>query len=386
MWQKNVRYLDYNASSGISPFVTSQLTEVLNSGLLFANPTSRHRLGQSVRHALYEASLKIAKSFGESIQTDDLVFTSSGTEANQTVLRSIAEDVDLLVMGAGEHSASYEMIAHLSKAEIFELPLLPSGQYDFNALVLALEKARSGGIKKVGLSLFWANNETGVLTDLSSLKEILLSSGLRCILHLDGAQAWGKTPFDLAANQADFTTFSAHKIGAPAGTGIIVIKKGNRLKPLFLGSQAHGLRGGTENTLGILATAAAADKLHPLNFSKHTLPLIQALEKGLLQLSTPVRLWGNEVSRVPNTSRFSFSGFTGYENWVELIDLKGFAVSHGSACKAQVIEPSRVLLKMGASREEALNSLRVSFGPDNTEDDVSNFLIALQEILETKRK
>ena len=97
-------------------------------------------------------------------------------------------------------------------------------------------------------------------------------------------------------------------------------------------------------------------------------------------------IWGLESTRVSNTTRFSLPDFRSYENWVELLDLHGFAVSHGSACKARVIEPSRVLLKMGVNRNEALNSLRISFGPSNTLADVDEFLAALETILIRKRE
>ncbi len=386
MWQKNVRYLDYNASSGISPSVQQKLTEILSSGLLFANPTSRHRLGQKVRHALYESHLKIAKSLGDFVQVDDLIFTSSGTEANQTVLRSLAKDVDLLIIGAGEHSASYDLISELKSPEIVELPLLQNGEYDFAQLAQILNTAKNRNLSQVGLSLFWANNETGVITDLAELKSVLDHSFPSVRVHLDGAQTWGKIHLDYSRFQPEFTTFSAHKIGAPAGTGIIFKKSQALLHPLVSGTQSHGLRGGTENTLGILATAAASEALDSEAFKLKTQPLVERLEKGLLSLSVPVTIWGREACRVPNTSRFSFSHFKAYENWVELLDLRGFAVSHGSACKAQVIEPSRVLMKMGASAAEALNAIRVSFGPQNDENDVDLFLKALEEIIATKIK
>ena len=384
MWQKNVRYLDYNASSGISPRVRQKLSEVIASDLYFANPTSRHRLGQKVRHLLFDAQFSISKSLGVIAQDDELIFTASGTEANQTVLRSLATDVDTLIIGAGEHSASHDLLTELKSTQVVELPLLRSGAYDFEALSILLAQARTSEQQKIGISLFWANNETGVITDLEKLASILEMHAASVILHLDGAQAWGKIPFDLSKVSAHFVTFSAHKIGAPAGTGVIYKKAGVKLHPLITGTQSHGLRGGTENMLGLIATAVAADALDAVLFTKKTAPLIEKLEAGLLALSSPIKIWGSGEKRVSNTTRFSFSGFKAYENWVELLDLKGFAVSHGSACKAQVIEPSRVLLNMGAAREEALNSVRVSFGPENTEADVADFLIALKEVLATK--
>ena len=115
-----------------------------------------------------------------------------------------------------------------------------------------------------------------------------------------------------------------------------------------------------------------------------TAPLVKRLEAGLSAVGHPIKIWGQESPRVPNTSRFSVLQFKTYENWIELLDLKGFAVSHGSACKAQIIEPSQVLLKMGASKEDALNFLRISFGPSNTIEDVDGFLLAFGQILAAK--
>ena len=385
MWQKNVRYLDYNASSGVSSFVKEKLLEVITREEVLANPSSRHRLGQSVQHLIYEASLRVAQSLG-SQTPDELIFTSSGTESNQTILRSMAKDAEGLIIGAGEHSASHDLLEDISLQFLRELPLLQSGHYDFEALANLLIQAKEQGLTKVALSLFWANNETGVLTDLVALKQVIESSGISVLLHLDGAQAWGKIPVDVNATPAHYISFSAHKIGAPAGVGVIWKRVGHSLHSLIPGTQNKGDRGGTENTLGIIATGAAASVIDPLQFIEHTRSLQTKLEAGLQTLSHPVSIWGLESTRVSNTTRFSLPDFRSYENWVELLDLHGFAVSHGSACKARVIEPSRVLLKMGVNRNEALNSLRISFGPSNTLADVDEFLAALETILIRKRE
>jgi|GEM_PF-370748 len=392
MWQKNVRYLDYNAGSGLSASVQNKLKEVLSDDSLFwANPSSRHRPGQKIQHLLYQATLKIAASMGPAISPDELVFTSSGTEASQTVIRSGLEGVSAtsagaVVIGAGEHSASHDLLNEIREKNPFtrELPLLPNGEYDLARLAEFFSEARALGIKHVFVSLFWANNETGVLTDLDALKCVISESGLSVLLHLDAAQVWGKIPLDLAATPAQFVTFSAHKIGAPAGSGVIWMRPGQTLRPLFPGSQSRGLRAGTENTLGILSMGYACESLDPHAFIARTGTLRDAFEPALIESGIPVKIWGRSSKRVSNTSRFSLTSFRTYENWVELLDLKGYAVSHGSACKAQVIEPSRVLLAMGASREDALNSIRVSFGPSNTMDDVNGLIEALKSIYRAK--
>lgn len=379
MWAKNVRYLDYNASSGVTVAVRKKLTELLSrTDLYFANPSSLHRLGQQTHQLLLRSEAKIASSLGEKVEASQLVFTASGTEANQTVIRSAMKNADLVIIGAGEHSASYDLCTT-------ELPLLSSGQYDLESLKRLLSDAKQSGRSKVFLSIFWANNETGVLTPLKELEAILRSAGegLTIILHLDGSQVWGKMEIDLFQTPAHFITFSGHKIGAPAGVGVIWIRPGSVLDPLITGAQENGLRGGTQNALGIAALAFAAEDLSPAKFSSHTASLRQKLEEGLQSL--PVKIWGQNVPRISNTSRFSILGHENYGNWVERLDLAGFAVSHGSACKSKVIEPSRVLLKMGATKAEALNAIRISFGPDVQSTDVDDFLVAFRAILSEKR-
>ncbi len=384
MWQKNVRYLDYNASSGISSLVAEKLRELLTQTELWVNPSSRHRMGQKVKSLLYQANTKIAKSLGASVAPEDLLITASGTEANQTVIRSFSRHADEILIGAGEHSASYDLLSVIKNIPAHEVPLLPSGVYDFSWLSEYLSQAPSRKVKTIALSLFWANNETGVITDLIALQTLLKASPVKVILHLDGAQVWGKLNLNVIETPADFITFSAHKIGAPAGTGVVWMRNAEIIEPLILGTQSRGLRGGTENGLGIVATGYAAEALDPNHFQKTTRALKTLLESELKKLSVPVKIWGEEDARVSNTTRFSFLQFSNYENWVELLDLKGYAVSHGSACRAQVIEPSRVLLKMGASREEALNSIRVSFGEQNTVSDVMGLIESLKEILDRK--
>ncbi len=394
MWQKNVRYLDYNAGSGLSPLVQQKLIDFMQAEFVFANPSSQHRLGQKVKHQLRLATEKVARSFHAN--ADDILFTSSGTEANQTVIRSLLVDGVGVIIGSAEHSASYDLFSSLPHSFKKLLPLSDSGEYDLVALEKLLHEAAAQGLKSIFLSLAWANNETGILLRLEALTALLQKAPLSVVLHLDAAQVWGKHEIQVEKTPADFITFAAHKIGALAGVGVIWSKPASKhlLKPLFIGTQANGLRGGTENVLGILAAGFAAEQLNPKSFQVVTQPLQHALEEALRAMhseSFEVKIWGDRAPRVTNTSRISIQanllgGGSADENWVELLDLHGFAVSHGSACKSQVREPSRVLLAMGASQSQALNSIRVSFGPQNTLADVHDFIHALSKIFELKRR
>jgi cysteine desulfurase len=391
MWQKNVRYLDYNASAGIAGTVREKLIDYLeNEETGLANPSSRHRLGQREHHVLFQSAGIVSRSFGEDVTPESLIFTSSGTEANQAILHSFAKSGFGIVVGAAEHSASAEWASAVRDLYpglwVRTLPLVPSGNHDLGKLRLLAREAKEAGVRHLGVSLFWANNETGVVANLSGLRDVLTELELPSILHLDGAQVWGKIPLDLSRTPADFVSFSSHKIGAPAGGGVIWRRKGTAFHPLFPGSQNSGLRGGSENLLGILGMRFACEQIDPENFAHRTLPLRRHLESALLKRFPEVRIWGAEEERVSNTSRISISGFKNYENWVELFDLQGFAISHGSACRASVIEPSRVLLAMGASREEALNSFRISFGPHSTIQDCDEFVEAFGAILAQKKR
>ena len=292
---------------------------------------------------------------------------------------------DAIIIGAGEHSASYDQLSEIpANIRSAELPLLSNGQYNLEFLSELLNDVKqTGGCSKVFLSLFWANNETGVTTSLEKLDAILRSSGLSVFLHLDGAQVWGKMEIDLLKTPASYITFSSHKIGAPAGLGVIWIRPDMPFYPLVTGMQSRGLRGGTENILAISAVSFAVEELNPRAFISHTSALRTQLENELSKHR--IKIWGQDSNRISNTCRFSILGFENYENWVELLDLRGFAVSHGSACKSKVIEPSRVLMKMGASRGEALNSIRLSFGPTTQSADIDDFLVAFQGILSEKR-
>ncbi|NDG83868.1 MAG: aminotransferase class V-fold PLP-dependent enzyme [Proteobacteria bacterium] len=389
MWQKNVRYLDYNASAGIAGRVRNKLIDSLKNGEdWLANPSSRHRAGQRESHLLFDSARVISGSLGKSVTPDDLVFTSSGTEANQTVLRSFARSGMGLVVGAGEHPASHDLIPELRSQHplipVLTLPLLSSGAYDLARLPALLREAKAQGAATVGISLFWANNETGVLTNIEELSRVLSDAPVEWRLHLDGAQVWGKVEIDVERTPAHFVTFSSHKIGAPAGTGVIWSRREGSLHPLITGSQNRGSRGGSENLLGIRATAFATEELSAADFEWKTAPLRDRLEQRLAEALPGTVFFGAGSARVPNTSRIGFPGFSAYENWVELLDLRGFAVSHGSACKAKIVEPSRVLLEMGVPRELALNSIRVSFSPSNSEQDVDDLVDALLEIHASK--
>lgn len=375
MWQKNVHYLDFNAGAGLSVSVQQEIISLIQSELFLANPSSIHGLGQKVKNRILQAQEAVARSLGSGVTPAHLRFTGSGTQANRTVILEAAEWAQVFMIGAGEHSATWDMIPPLGslEKEVQVVPLQGSGQLNFSALQEILSTLSPQ--KKAVLSLCWINNETGVVLDLHSLQSVLKPYP-QVYLHLDGAQAWGKLSLDLFQTGAHWITFAGHKIGAPSGTGIIFTKE----------SSGKKRKDGTENILGMVGLGAATASLNEVYFSQHCRELQRILETGLEALGKEIRIIGKNATRVSNTTRFTVGGFTNYENWVELLDLQGFAVSHGSACQSNIREPSRVLLAMGCSPSEALNTVRVSISTQTTLSDIEKFLKAFEQILNQKRK
>jgi cysteine desulfurase len=380
MWQKNVLYLDYNASAGVTSEVRKALTNSLNDGARWlANPSSAHQLGQGEEAFCRSALESISRSLG-GVDAFELTLTSSGTESNQVVLDALAAECQVLWVGAGEHPASLDHLPLLRQRHpglsVRLVPLHRDGSSDLDALAGELKALDRESRPMVGISLAWANNETGAVLDLEALSRLKAESGVRCRVHLDGAQAWGKLPVVLPGlSFVDYVTFSSHKVGAPAGSGL-VWKRGGGFS---------GRKTGSRNALGLVALGEAARHVDPLRFSENTAPLRDRFEEQLKIRIPGVRIFGEGCTRVSNTSRFGFEGFPRYADWAEQLDLAGFAVSRGSACRSGTPGPSPVLLAMGIPPEIAVNSIRVSFGPDRTWEEMESFLAALCTLHEKKR-
>jgi cysteine desulfurase len=210
------------------------------------------------------------------------------------------------------------------------------------------------------LSLAWVNNETGVITDVQRAVQLARGRGVARV-HLDAAQAWGKLPIRLADLDADYVSFSGHKIGGLAGSGALWTQVGAPYAGLLPGKQEGGRRGGTENLLGAVALGAAASELDPLAWAAELAPVREALERAVKQSVPGTRVHGEGAPRVANTSNFGFEGL-GRAGLVAALDLAGYAVSAGSACSSGVPEPSRTLRAMGLDAGAASGGLRVSLG------------------------
>lgn len=373
-------FLDANAGVPLLPQVAEDLsdfiqsgTEALDSARLTANPSSIHRSGRLAKRRLSEAREQVAASLGDDLDPEQIVFTSSGSEANQSVIRSQLEphlqgkSTVSWVTSPVEHDSVRQMQQDFLRrgGQVIELPIDSQGKIDVHALNAVVQEDTAL------VSLVWANNETGVISDVVAAANILHQLNekrqtlgqSKVVFHVDGAQAWGKLPIQFNSLPWDYLTLSGHKIGAPAGIGVIVGARGRKISGLVLGHQELGRRGGTENLLGIIGLGAASRALPTLLGQQDQMTQLRnQLQELIVQSISGVRVNGVTAPRIANTLNLSFTGISG-EGLVMALDLAGYAVSAGSACASGVLAPSHVLRAMGLTSQMALASIRISLAP-----------------------
>jgi cysteine desulfurase len=326
----------------------------------------------------------VALSLGTKTDPEQLVFTSGGTEANQLAIRSILEprlargERPHWITTPVEHDSVLQLVEWLEKrgGTVSRLPVDGDGAPAASALE-ALVRPETALVSSV-----WVNNETGVVTDVAALAAACAKAGQgRIALHLDAAQAWGKIPLDVERSGAQLVTFSAHKIGGLAGTGIVWLRRGTAIDAVLPGKQEKGRRGGTENVVGAVAAGAAAAAIDPAAWSARLGPLRDQLERAICErIPGCIVNGGSAARRVANTLNLSFEGVEG-DGLVMALDLAGYSVSAGSACASGVLEPSHVLLAMGRTRQQAMAAIRVSLHEGNTEAELEGFVAALAGVV-----
>ncbi|UVW84078.1 cysteine desulfurase family protein [Wolbachia endosymbiont of Aedes albopictus] len=353
-------YADYNATAPISENVKKSIFEVLLKQTL--NPSSLHKRGQEARKILQDARDNIRDAIG--VPSDkEIVFTSGATEANNLVMRGIAGY--LHVISAIEHPSILN-----SACNPCIIPVNLEGIVDFLELEKILSELKGN---KAIVSVMMANNETGVIQPVKEIAEIAHKFGAIC--HTDTAQSVGKIKVNMEDLGVDLLTLSAHKFGGVAGNGVLIFNKELAIEPIIIGGgQEKGFRGGTENIVAIAGLSAALQNIPDL-LSKmdEVKELRNQLECKLLNLASDIRIFGKNSKRLPNTS---FIYMPGVKSDVQLMhfDLNHIAVSNGSACSSGKVEPSHVLLAMGATKEQAECSIRISIGPETKPQDIKKIV------------
>lgn len=371
-------YLDNNATTRPDPRVIEAMLPFL--GPAFGNPSSMHQRGEAAKSAIQTARSQVRTLIGAE-QASEIVFTSGGTESNNTAIVSAlaaASDRREIIISAVEHPAvltTCEWLEQTQGIRLHKIPVDERGRLD----VAAYEAALSERVALV--SFMWANNETGVVFPVAELAQMAKRVG--ALFHTDAVQAAGKLPIDVKATAIDMLSVSGHKLHAPQGVGALYVRRGVPFTPLLHGGrQERGRRGGTENTPGIVALGKAAEiaVAHLAEEATRIHDLRDRLEQGILALIPDCRVVGDSASRVGNTSNIAFEKVEG-EDVVLLLDKAGLCASLGSACAAGSFEPSHVLVAMGVPKSAVRGGVRFSLSRDSTDYDIDRALDIIPQVI-----
>jgi cysteine desulfurase len=375
-------YLDYAATSPMDtktvdrmlPFFTQQ----------FGNPSSLHFFGQQADHAVDEARNAILRLFKS--MDHDLVFTSGGTESDNLALKGITTPVNLtqkkrILISPVEHPAVDRTAKRLDQYGIARVEKLRVDNYGLVIKEDLQEKLSGTSL----VSVVWANNEIGTINDIGVIAKICHGSG--ALLHTDAVQAATHLDINVSELNVDMLSIGAHKFSGPKGVGCLIIRKSINLDSQNVGGgQEGGIRGGTHNVPLIVGMQAALEITCQGRESTilHLTHLRDQIIAEILKRVPGSYLTGHPVYRLPNHASFVFEGLSGQDLVISL-DMAGFSVSSGSACKVGNPSPSQVLLAIGIPEDLAMGALRVTVGRNTTEEEVSSFLKVIPQIIHNLR-
>ena len=365
-------YLDHNATTPVLPEVVEAMLPYLRED--WGNPSSTYRFGAKLKKVIETAREQVADLIGA--HPMDIIFTSGGTESDNTALHAISRANPAkrhIITSVVEHSAVLSYCRYL-ETEGFRITYLP---VDRDGLLSLADLENAITPETAGVSLMWANNETGVLFPVEDLAAICQSRGV--LFHCDAVQAAGKVPIDLKRVPIDFLALTGHKIGAPKGIGALFIRREDGFTPFIRGGhQERGGRGGTENVSLIAALGKAANlaRTARLAESVRVAGLRDELEQAFHRAIAQAEVNGRQSPRLPNTSNIHLPGMDS-DAVVTFMDQRGICISSGSACLESALTPSHVIIAMSGSHDRASESIRVSFGPSSETSDV----IAVTEAL-----
>ena len=375
-------YLDHNATTPLHPEVVDAMARVLRE--VYGNPSSSHALGAAARAELEQARERVAALVG--FRDDEIVFTASATEANNTALASALLAGDgppgHLVTSTIEHPSVVEPAARLSEVgvKVTRVEVDAEGRLDPAAVAAALTADTQL------VSILWANNETGVVQDVAAIGADAAARGVP--FHVDATQALGKVPVDGSAVHAAMLSGSAHKFNGPKGVGFLAVRDGIELTPWVRGGpQERRRRGGTENVAGAVGLGVAADlaRCGLEERAQRYEGLRDRLWAGIQTTVPDVRSNTPLDAALPNTLSVEFRGTAG-DVLVEALDLEGVCVSSGAACASGSIEPSHVLSALGRTPEEARATVRFSVGLGVDEAQIDRVLEILPRLVARVRR
>lgn len=369
--------MDFNATTPLREEVKALM---VGSFDIYANASSMHEAGRDAAKRLELARQEVAGLIGA--QAQDVIFTSGGSESNNTVFQTMLVEGPKrkrtgIIISAIEHPCVMNAAEELERRgfTLHKIPVDDKGRLDLDRYRTALDS------NTLLVSIMMANNEIGTIQDIPRLAG--LSHDVGALFHTDAVQAAGKIPVDVSTLGADYLTLSAHKIYGPKGVGALWHRKKSPLEPLIRGGhQEHGLRAGTYNTTAIygfgLAARLAVEEL--AEYQPKLSSLRSRLRDGLLERVPNIRINGDDEHCIPNTLNASFPGAEG-EAILLSLDLSGIAASTGSACASGSLDPSHVLMATGVGPELAHGSIRFSMGRTTTEADVDRVLEVIPPVI-----
>jgi cysteine desulfurase len=372
-----VIYLDNNASTPLDPEVREAMSAALE---LYGNPSSVHSAGRRARRAIEEAREEVALLVGA--RSEEIFFSSGGTESNALAIYGTASGKHgSIVTSAVEHPSVREPAAALGAAGSNRVDVRPMREAALDPS--SIVEAAGPGTALV--SVMAANNEYGGLYPIAEIAAGLRGRGVP--LHTDAVQAAGRVPIDVASWGVDLLSLSAHKIHGPKGAGALYVRRGVSLEPHTPGGgQERKIRGGTENTIGIVGFGVAA-RLARERLSREPAEIARRrdrLERGILDAIPGTTVVGAAAPRLPNTSAILFEDLSGEALLIRL-DLEGIAVSVGSACSSGTLAPSPAILALGYSRDRAKGVVRFSLSRLTTDEEIDRVVEILPRLVADAR-
>ncbi|MCK4812023.1 MAG: cysteine desulfurase NifS [Methanosarcinales archaeon] len=371
-------YLDHAATTAVDREVVQAMVPYFTER--FGNASSLHTFGRDANRALASAREGVADALGA--DAEEIIFTSGGTESDNLALRgSLPGHKGHIITSSIEHPAILKTCRHLEDlgCDVTYLPVDADGLVDPGDVESAITSATRL------ISVMHANNEIGTIQPVSEIGAIASDHGIP--FHTDAVQSFGKTEIDVRKMNIDMLSLSSHKIYGPKGVGALYIRKGVKIAPLvYGGGHEHGIRAGTENVSGIVGFAKAVS-LACERFESDTAHLVKLrdmLIDGVFDSIDDVFLNGHPTKRLPNNANMRFMFVEGEAMLIHL-DIKGIAVSTGSACSSASLDPSHVLLALGISPEDVHGSIRFTHGRENTEEEIKYVLDVLPAIIEKLR-
>ena len=368
-------YLDYNATTPIDPAVAEAMLPYVHG--FFGNPSSGHSFGIAARQGVDTAREQVASLLG--CATDDLIFTSGGTEANNHAIKGVAGAYrhrgNHIITSAVEHPAVTEVCDYLTE-QGFRITYLPVDEY---GMMDPRQVEEAITPETLLVTIMHANNEVGTIQPITEIAEIAHRHG--ALLHSDCAQSIGKIPVKVDNLGVDLLSVAGHKLYAPKGIGALYIRPGVQLEKLMHGANHEGnRRAGTENVIQMVALGKACELIRQnlTDYARHMAAMRNRLERGLMQSGVDARVNGHTEMRLPNTSSIAFRGL---EADRILANLPTVAASAGAACHSDQVEVSHVLEAMNVPTEYAMGTLRLSVGRFTTEEEIDRAIAEVREVI-----